>query len=182
MIRGKVCAIFAATALAWGQGPPPGPQRPPNQGSLKTVALPQFTNASKYIQDQRALVILGKAFFWDMQTGSDGRMACATCHFHGGADHRIQNQIDNSVAPFPVNQILSSDEFPFHLLVNTNDNRSPVVSDRADVTGSQGMFRRMFADIVPGSAAENGSDAADRPAFSVAGRNVRQVQYATRQR
>jgi len=173
MRLGKGIAIFAASVLAWGQGPPP--QRPPNQGSLKTVALPQFTNASKYIQDQNALVVLGKAFFWDMQTASDGRMACATCHFHGGADHRIQNQIDNAIAPFPVNQILNSDEFPFHLLVNTNDNRSPVVSDRADVTGSQGMFRRIFADIVPGSAAENGSDAADRPAFSVAGRNVRQV-------
>jgi cytochrome c peroxidase len=171
MRLGKGIAIFGASALLWGQGPP----RPPNQGSLKNVALPQFTNASKYVKDQNALVILGKAFFWDMQTGSDGRQACATCHFHGGADHRIQNQIDNTVAPFAVNQILSSGEFPFHLLVNVNDNRSAVVRDRADVTGSQGMFRRMFVDIVPESAAESGSDAADRPTFTIAGRNVRQV-------
>jgi cytochrome c peroxidase len=114
-----------------------------------------------------------------MQTGSDGGLACATCHFHGGVDHRMQNQPNNSVAPFAANQILTSDEFPFHLLINVNDNRSPVVSDRADVTGSQGIFRRLFADVVPG-AAEIGSDANDRPAFSLAGRNVRQVttQYA----
>jgi cytochrome c peroxidase len=164
------------TVILWGQGPPPGPpQRPPNQGSLKNVPPPQFINAAQYIKDQSALVMLGKAFFWDMQTGSDGRLACATCHFHGGADHRMQNQLNNSVAPFAVNQILSGDQFPFHLLVNVSDNRSGVVSDRADVTGSQGMFRRMFADIVAGSAAEGGSDGADRPAFSVGGRNVRQV-------
>src|SRR5260370_30113115 len=83
-----VVIALAASTTAWGQPPPPpGPPRPPAQGSLKTVALPQFINASKYIQDQNALVLLGKAFFWDLQTGSDGRMACATCHFHAGAYH-----------------------------------------------------------------------------------------------
>ena len=32
------------------------------------------------------LVALGKALFWDMQVGSDGIQACASCHFHAGAD------------------------------------------------------------------------------------------------
>lgn len=35
---------------------------------------------------------LGKALFWDMAIGSDG-MACASCHFHAGADNRIKNQL-----------------------------------------------------------------------------------------
>src|SRR5690348_10029697 len=122
MRLGTGIAIFASVLTAWGQPGPP--QQPPNRGSLKNVPLPQFTNASKYIQDQNSLVILGKAFFWDMQTGSDGRLACATCHFHGGADHRMQNQLSNAVAPFVANQTLSSDQFPFHLLMNVNDNRS----------------------------------------------------------
>lgn len=37
-------------------------------------------------------VALGKALFWDEQAGSDG-MACASCHFHAGADSRIKNQL-----------------------------------------------------------------------------------------
>ena len=41
---------------------------------------------------QDKLVALGKAFFWDMQVGSDGVQACASCHFHAGADNRIVNQ------------------------------------------------------------------------------------------
>src|SRR5260370_212103 len=136
MRLGKGITIFAATAVLWGQGPPPLPpgQRPPNQGSLKNVPLPQFTNASKYIKDQSALVILGKAFFWDMQTGSDGRLACATCHFHGGADHPMPNQLNNSLAPFPANQILRGDQFPFQLLVNVNHNRCALLSGRPDAS------------------------------------------------
>jgi cytochrome c peroxidase len=163
------------TILAQNPGPPPPPQGPQNPRSLKTVPLPQFTNSEKYIKDQNALVILGKALFWDMQTGSDGRTACGSCHFHAGADHRVQNQVSNSVAAFLANQTLSGDNFPFHLLSNTNDNRSTVARDRADVAGSQGMFRRMFVDIVTGTAAENGVDAFDRAAFTIAGVNVRQV-------
>ena len=31
--------------------------------------------------------------FWDAQVGSDG-IACASCHFHAGADNRIKNQIN----------------------------------------------------------------------------------------
>jgi hypothetical protein len=88
-----------------------------------------------------------------MQTGSDGRLACATCHFHAGADHRIQNQLSDAVATFSVNQTLTSDTFPFHLLSNVNDNRSSVMRDTADVTGSQGIFRRLFVGIVPGNSA-----------------------------
>jgi len=36
---------------------------------------------------------LGKALFWDMQVGSDGVQACASCHFRAGADPRSKNQL-----------------------------------------------------------------------------------------
>ncbi len=39
---------------------------------------------------------LGKALFWDMQVGSDGQ-ACASCHFHAGADNRVKNQLNPDV-------------------------------------------------------------------------------------
>ena len=49
--------------------------------------------ASGIVRDQAALIRLGKALFWDMQVGSDGVQACATCHFNAGADSRSKNQI-----------------------------------------------------------------------------------------
>jgi cytochrome c peroxidase len=42
---------------------------------------------------QNELIALGKALFWDMQVGSDGIQACATCRYHAGADHRKTNQL-----------------------------------------------------------------------------------------
>lgn len=53
-------------------------------------AWPKITNAGK----KSALRQLGKALFWDMQVGGDGIQSCATCHYHAGADHRRQNQLN----------------------------------------------------------------------------------------
>lgn len=49
------------------------------------------------VKDQAALIRLGKALFWDMQVGSDGMIACATCHYNAGADNRSKNQISPGV-------------------------------------------------------------------------------------
>ncbi len=45
------------------------------------------------VKNRAALITLGKMLFWDTQVGSDG-IACASCHFHAGADNRIKNQIN----------------------------------------------------------------------------------------
>jgi cytochrome c peroxidase len=75
---------------------------PPNPGTVPTrIAVPgpetdlPFRDliAAGIVKDQAALVRLGKALFWDMQAGSDGVQACATCHFNAGADSRSKNQI-----------------------------------------------------------------------------------------
>ncbi|MBI1792059.1 MAG: cytochrome C peroxidase [Acidobacteria bacterium] len=144
-------------------------------GSLKAVSVPQPSDLSKYVRDPKMLVVLGKALFWDMQAGSDGRAACATCHFHAGADHRAQNQLVNPQDSFPVNHALGPQDFPFRVLSNPDDNRSGVLRDSSAVAGSAGLFRRIFGDIVSGSASEDGYDAADAPAFSVNGINARRV-------
>jgi cytochrome c peroxidase len=39
------------------------------------------------------LRVLGKLFFGDMQVGGDGIQACASCHYHAGADHRKTGQM-----------------------------------------------------------------------------------------
>jgi cytochrome c peroxidase len=42
---------------------------------------------------QTELQQFGKAAFYDMQVGSDGITACASCHFTSGADNRTTNQM-----------------------------------------------------------------------------------------
>src|SRR5690348_14010945 len=76
-------------------------------GSLKNVPVPQPAALPQYVRDGGALVVLGKALFWDMQLGSDGHTACATCHFHAGADHRMQNQLFNPAGDFTANYTLT---------------------------------------------------------------------------
>jgi cytochrome c peroxidase len=145
-----------------------------NLGSLKRVKVPQ-ADFSAYVADPNLLVVLGKALFWDMQLSSDGRVACASCHFHAGADHRLQNQLSNPIGSFIPNYTLTAADFPFHQLADPNDNRSAVLGDSPERSGSSGMFRRLFSAAVPGDPADSGQDAADMPEFSLAGLNVRQV-------
>ena len=45
---------------------------------------------------------LGKALFWDMQVGSDGIQACASCHFRAGADPRSRNQLSPGLRRHPT--------------------------------------------------------------------------------
>ncbi|MFV8819850.1 cytochrome c peroxidase [Haliea sp. E17] len=43
------------------------------------------------------LQMLGKSWFWDMQVGGDGVQACASCHYHAGADNRKTHQVTPGV-------------------------------------------------------------------------------------
>jgi len=121
--------------------------------SLKAVPVPVAPGLSTYVRDTKALVVLGKALFWDMQAGSDGKTACASCHFHAGADHRVQNQLglpksgQGSLTP---NRRLTAADYPFH--------RAGTVNGSRVVTGSAGTIRRSFGQVTPGVAAEGGAD------------------------
>ena len=79
--------------------------------SLKTVAIPVPPDLANYVTDQNALVVLGKSLFWDMQVGNDGKQACASCHFHAGADHRRTNQLHGNGSGFP--ELAQEPHFPF---------------------------------------------------------------------
>ncbi len=143
--------------------------------SLKTATLPQPTGLSTYVQDNTALVALGKALFWDMQAGSDGRTACATCHFHAGADHRQQNQLSGPAASSP-NLTLQPSDFPFHQLSDPNNNRSSVTRDKRQVAGSAGQVHRQFLGLDPaGSTFETGANLSAPSFFNIGGVSTRQV-------
>jgi cytochrome c peroxidase len=145
--------------------------------SLKGVAVPQPADLSRYVSDSVALVVLGKALFWDTQVGSDGRTACATCHFHAGADHRLTNQIagaQTSTDAVRPNTTLTTADFPFHAFTNPNDNTSAPTRARRDVVGSAGLAKRTFVSASDGTSVELGADG-DLGLFSLNGVKARQV-------
>jgi cytochrome c peroxidase len=74
--------------------------RAQSAASLKSIPIPRPSNLARYVADEQALVVLGKALFWDVQVSSDNRIACASCHFHAGADHRRPNQLASADFPF----------------------------------------------------------------------------------
>lgn len=173
----SVCFCLAASFTAMAQPPGGGPGGPgggPGRlASLKTARLPQPTGVAGYVQDNVALVALGKALFWDVQAGSDGRTACGSCHFHAGADHRNQNVLSGAAGT--VNYKLQASDFPFHQLSDPNNNRSAVVRDQRQVAGSIGVVHRAFQglDATGSSAAESGGNLATN--FSVQGVVTRQA-------
>ena len=60
------------------------PDTNPGPGSLKEIPVPEPSDLATYVRNREAAIVLGKALFWDMQVGSDGVQACASCHFRGG--------------------------------------------------------------------------------------------------
>jgi len=124
-------------AVVWNpatQGPIPGPD----------VALTFQPLSAEIVKDQTALIQLGKALFWDMQVGSDGIQACATCHFSAGADIRARNQISpnlsdanfklNAVGPPPSGSGLGGDALFGNSTVpfTANDPNAPVPMEPPD--------------------------------------------------
>ncbi|MGF1938946.1 MAG: cytochrome-c peroxidase [Nostoc sp. ChiQUE02] len=177
-----VAVIAGNTVSAEVTGPPPV--------SLKSVSVPEPDNLGDFVKDKVAAIKLGKTLFWDMQVGSDGKTSCASCHFHAGADNRSKNQIapgllrvnadgtENPDSVFNVgglpNYQLKPEDFPFHKLSDPND-PTTIVSDRNDVSSSQGIFNTKFVDVTPGNAEDKVTNEPD-PVFNVGGINVRRVE------
>ncbi len=164
--------------------PTPGDPTPANPPLLTAVAEP--SNLTDFVQNQTALLKLGKSLFWDMQLGSDGIQSCASCHFHAGADNRSKNQISPGLlaslkdTTFQVgggpNYQLTAADFPFHKLADPNNRTSTVISSVNDVASSQGVFNSVLVETVPGQAADNVTSTPDLDGFQINGINVRRVE------
>ncbi len=87
-----LAALVVSPLAGWGWIPTsvlaqfpgvPGPENDPVVpfASLRGVPVPEPPNLGEFVRDRGAAVRLGKALFWDMQVGSDGVQACASCHF-----------------------------------------------------------------------------------------------------
>jgi cytochrome c peroxidase len=150
--------------------------------SLKTVPVPKPAALMSFVKDKNAAIYLGKALFWDMQVGSDGVQACASCHFHAGADSRTKNTVnpgqnanDTSFQLVPgPNGTVAASSFPFHRLANRDDRLSTVLQDLNDVMGSQGVFDGEFLGVIKNQAVEASNPVAD-PIFHVGSHNTRRI-------
>ncbi|NWF60916.1 MAG: cytochrome C peroxidase [Fischerella sp.] len=189
--KGITIAVLVTLAVICGHTVSAQVTPAPALASLKTVPVPEPDNLGDFIRDRTAAIKLGKSFFWDMQVASDGITACASCHFHAGADSRSKNQINPGVvraniddplvqdATFQVgggaNYQLKPEDFPFHRLSNPDDVNSTVLFDTNDIASSHGVFNTEFVDVVPGQA-EDIVNPKDDPVFNVGGTKVRRVE------
>jgi cytochrome c peroxidase len=157
-----LAALLGAGMSVCAQAPPdPTISRVPNPplrsdltnlpGDLRAVAVPGLSNLHDFVKDPVMARALGKALFWDMQVGSDGVQACASCHFRAGADPRSKNQVSPglhhvsgpdltySAGPGPNHQ-LDAVDFPLTRLATPGVRGAldPTI-DSNDVVSSQGI-------------------------------------------
>lgn len=159
--------------LAWGA---PSPASAVLLGGVE-VPVPEPVNLGRFVADKDAAIRLGKALFWDMQLGSDGQTACASCHFHAGTDSRDRNTLHrggdskfgNGKHP---NAALGQNDFPFVQFANEVD-RTSARTERDDRVGAQGVTKTQFLGITPGHDVDAGRALRD-DTFHRQGRNTRQ--------
>jgi cytochrome c peroxidase len=152
--------------------------------SLKTVEIPPVLGLENYVRDKAAAIALGKALFWDAKVGSDGQ-ACASCHFHAGADNRLKNQLNpghpggdrlfnrTATGGGGPNYTLKPADFPFFKLLNPLDRNSAVAFESNDVVSSQGTFAGDFLSLLPSGDEKCSTRPIDE--FSVHGALTRRV-------
>src|SRR5262245_41391682 len=127
-------------------------------GALSAVPVPEPANLNEFVKDRQAAIALGKALFWDMQVGSDGVQACASCHFRAGADPRSKNQVSPGLKHMPTpdttfslrpadgtprgpNGQLQISDFPLTRLAAVGRGSLDPATDSNDAVSSQGIHR-----------------------------------------
>jgi cytochrome c peroxidase len=159
------------------------PDNNPGPGSLKEIAVPEPTNLGSFVRNRDVAIALGKALFWDMQVGSDGVQACASCHFRAGADPRSKNQVnpggqdnpDPTIDLHGPNYQLKASDFPLHQLADPTDRTSTVLRSIDDVVSSQGVHLRRFLRAERGAIRDETVVVPD-PVFNVEGTNTRRAE------
>lgn len=167
-MRAAGIALFLSFASAAPGGAHFGPLPVSLQG-VPTPPVPGLVDGpDPIVVDPAAALVLGKALFWDTNVGSDG-LACASCHFHAGADGRVDNALaptgKGSSNPSPAfdappgggaprgpNHRLGPGDFPFHQRVDPLNPLAAVSYDSDDVVSSSGSFGGAFDSVSPTSA------------------------------
>ncbi|MCB1745075.1 MAG: cytochrome-c peroxidase, partial [Gammaproteobacteria bacterium] len=166
--------------------------------SLKGVPVPPvpglLDGPAPIVVDEQKAIALGKALFWDMNVGSDG-VACASCHFHAGADARVKNQIAPSARRSPradvpgatfdlspdgrargVNSILRRIDFPLHRTADPLAPNAEVLYSSDDIVGSAGTFAGRFVQTAWFGPGTDECIRSPDPVFHVGAFGTRRVQ------
>jgi len=155
------------------------PDNNPGPGSLKSLRPLEIPALNTYVRNRQAAIAMGKALFWDMQVGSDGIQACASCHFRAGADPRSINQANpggannaNTTINVGINHQLTAADFPLHKVADPTNRNSQLLRDNDDVISSQGVKTARFLSVIPGFERDFGVPQYD-PVFNIHGFNAR---------
>lgn len=145
---------------------PEEPPRPMEPLGKVPVPGPSEEHLAKFIRNKKAVIQLGKALYWDTKVGSDNKIACASCHFHAGADARTKNQVNpgqNNKFQFAApNHRLFAEDFPIPF------KRKKVIDD---IVSSQGIFNSLF--VSSSSDAEECGDEDDAVFHGMSSNNLK---------
>lgn len=185
LTRGTRVLVFSSilgTAAAFAQTPQ-GSSNPPDvtiprvlnpplssdlaslPGDLRARTVPG-PNLDEFVSNRQAAIALGKALFWDMQVGSDGVQACASCHFRAGADPRSKNQVSPGLKHVPSpdttfttrkpNGQLEATDFPLTRLAMPGMRGVLDPTDSNDAVSSQGVHHPASEGLDPQGFVVNG--------------------------
>ena len=180
-----LCVALAGPAAAVEEptfplGPLSGVQKPFPNAAARAFLRPG---------GETALLQLGKALFFDQQVGSDG-VACASCHYHAGADIRVYNALNPGIpggdSAFNrtrsgqgpgANLLLTANDFPQHELLVPTERESNVLFDSNDTISSAGTrYGEFVSGGVSGNALRDRCKSAEEAIFRFHGYDVRRVE------
>jgi cytochrome c peroxidase len=129
--------------------------------ALATMPVPMPAELSTFVRDLDRAVELGKALFWDVQLGSDGLTACASCHHQAGVDSRPRNTLhpgaNGTFEPTlsglggGPNTRLNAGDFPFVKYLDPGSGLQPL-RQSDDTRGTSGVFQEAFQQDDPAGA------------------------------
>ena len=170
----------------------------PSLRGVKPPRIPGLVGGKNpIIVNQKWARVLGKALFWDMNVGSDGT-ACATCHYHAGADERSRNQLNtgdfdrdralgltfqptqsggNPSGGTNTDYQYNKRDFHFWSFQDPDNQQSTLLYSTDDVSGSSGTFMATLQSLgMAGSDHDVCSQQADAIYHQAGtGKNTRQV-------
>ena len=132
---------------------PHGPKRGRGQALVSLSRCPSATHKHRCLREGPDIASsVRQSAFLGCTTGQRRANACASCHFHAGADHRITNILaspPSTSTAIVVNQTVTASNFPFRQLSDEANNASAVVHDVRQVAGSAGIVPRSSPGWLP---------------------------------
>ena len=107
--------------------------------AVAATLQPKLPDLTGIVKDPKWAVVLGKALFWDVSVGSDG-MACASCHFHAGADVRMKNALSPGLIELPDPTLGSAQRSPYRRSRSTRPRRAAPWTRRTRWTRTTSRF------------------------------------------